>query len=78
MFQCTLFKVCRRESSMNSSSIFGFLKFSIDKKKNNDFVKVKVHLIHRKRVPLLHNTVLILYYEGDGCVHCHTYANTQT
>ena len=25
-----------------------------------------VHLIHRKRVPLLHNTVLILCNEGDG------------
>ena len=27
-----------------------------------------VHLIHRKRVPLLHNTVLILCDEGDGLV----------
>ena len=27
-----------------------------------------VHLIHRKRVPLLHNTILILCVEGDGLV----------
>ena len=27
-----------------------------------------VHLIHRKRVPLLHSTVLILCDEGDGLV----------
>ena len=27
-----------------------------------------VHLIHRKRVPLLHNTVLILCDERDGLV----------
>ena len=27
-----------------------------------------VHLIHRKRVPLLHNSVLILCDEGDGLV----------
>ena len=28
----------------------------------------KVHLIHRKQVPLFHNTVLILCDEGDGLV----------
>ena len=27
-----------------------------------------VHLIHRKWVPLLHNTVMILCDEGDGLV----------
>ena len=27
-----------------------------------------VHLIHRKQVPLLHNTVFILCDEGDGLV----------
>ena len=30
----------------------------------NDFIERKVHLIHRKQIPLLHNTVLILFYEG--------------
>ena len=25
-----------------------------------------VHLIHREQVPLLHNAVLTLWYEGDG------------
>ena len=35
--------------------------------KNNNFVEFKVHLIHGKQVPLIHNTVvLILCYEGDG------------
>ena len=28
----------------------------------------KVHLIHKEHVPLLHNTVLILCYEGAGLV----------
>ena len=32
-----------------------------------------VHLIHRKRVPLLHNTVLILCDEGDGLVAVYIY-----
>ena len=27
-------------------------------RKKNDFAEAKVHLIHRKHVPLLHNTVL--------------------
>ena len=45
-----------------------FKNFLLTRKNFNDFVKVKVHLIHRKQVPLLHNTVLILYYEGDGLV----------
>ena len=35
---------------------------------NKDFAEFMVHLIHRKRVPLLHNTVLILCDEGDGLV----------
>ena len=37
-------------------------------RKNNDFDEFKVLLIHRKQVPLLHNTVLILCDEGDGLV----------
>ena len=32
------------------------------------FAELKVHLIHRKQVPLLHNTVLILCDEGGGFV----------
>ena len=30
------------------------------------FIEFKVHLIHCKHVPLLHNTVLFLCYEEDG------------
>ena len=52
--QGTLFKVCQRYTSRPSNSIFGFLNFCI--------------LIHRKQVPLLHNTVLILCDEGAGLV----------
>ena len=37
-------------------------------RENNDFAEFMVHLIHRKRVPLLYNTVLILCDEGDGLV----------
>ena len=37
-------------------------------KKNDGFAEFKVHLIHRKQVPHLHNTVLILCDEGDGLV----------
>ena len=37
-------------------------------RKNNDFAEFKVHLIHRKQVPLLHNTVMILCDEGAGLV----------
>ena len=44
-----------------------FLNFVLVRK-NNDFVKFNVHLIHRKHVPLLHNTVLILCDEGAGLV----------
>ena len=36
--------------------------------KNNNFAEFKVPLIHRKQVPLLHNTVLILWDEGAGLV----------
>ena len=36
--------------------------------KNNNFVKFKVHLIHRKRVPLLRRTVLIFCDEGAELV----------
>ena len=35
-------------------------------RKNNDFAEFKVHIIHRKQVPLLHNTVMILSDEGAG------------
>ena len=35
-----------------------FLNFVLVRK-NNDLAEFKVHLIHRKQVPLLHNTVLI-------------------
>ena len=37
-------------------------------RENNNFAEFMVHLIHRIRVPLLHNTVLILCDEGDGMV----------
>ena len=37
-------------------------------RKKNDFAEFKVHFIHRKQVPLLHNTVLILCDEGAGLV----------
>ena len=63
---------CSRAQHLNYAegkhSIFGILKCSIDKKKNNDFVEFKDLLNHRKQVPLLHNTVLILCYEEDGSV----------
>ena len=36
----------------------GILKFSTDKKKNNNFIEFKFHLIHRKHVPFLHNTAI--------------------
>ena len=69
MLQGTIFKVCRStcKSSRLSNSFFGNLKFSIDNK-NNDFVEFKAHLIHRKHVPLLHNTEVILCYKRDGIV----------
>ena len=35
------------------------------------FAELKVHLIHRKQVPLLHNTVLILCDEGAALVAVH-------
>ena len=35
---------------------------------NKDFAVFNVHLIHRKQVLLLYNTVLILCDEGDGLV----------
>ena len=37
-------------------------------RENNDFAEFMVHLIHRKRAPILHNTVFILCDEGDGLV----------
>ena len=54
-----------------SNSIFGFLKMLYCLEKNYDFAEFIVHLIHRKRVPALHNTVLILCDEGDGLVAAH-------
>ena len=42
--------------------IFKMLYF----RENNDFAESIAHLIHRKWVPLLYNTVLILCDEGDG------------
>ena len=51
-------------SKVNTKAIkkyFGFLNFVL-------FVEFMVHLIHRKRVPLLHNTEMILCDEGDGLV----------
>ena len=47
---------------------FRIFKFLYLLEKNNDFAEIKVPLIHRKQVPLLHNTVLILCDEGDGLV----------
>ena len=46
-------------------SIFNFLYLL---EKITILLKFMVHLIHRKQVPLLHNTVLILRGEGDGLV----------
>ena len=43
-----------------------FLKFSIENKKEEDFVEFNVYLIQRKQNPLIHKTVLILCYEGDA------------
>ena len=37
-------------------------------RENNEFAECMVYLIHRKRVLLLHNTVLIQCDEGDGLV----------
>ena len=34
----------------------------------SNFAEFKVHLIHKKQVPLIHNTVLILCDEGAGLV----------
>ena len=36
--------------------------------KNRDFAVFNVRLIHRKQVPLLHNTVVILCDDGGGLV----------
>ena len=68
MCQGTLFNVCCRLTSRPSYSIFGFLNFCFDQEKKNNIAEFKVHLIHRKQVPLLHNTVLILCNEGAGSV----------
>ena len=42
-------------------------------RENNNFAEFMVHLIHRKQIPLLHNTVLILCDEGDGLVAVNIY-----
>ena len=47
---------------------FSDFKFFVLARKNDDSAEFKVHLIHRKQVPLLHNTVLILCDEGAGLV----------
>ena len=52
------------------SDFYNFVFF----RENNDFAEFKVHLIHRKRVPLLRNTVLILRYEEDGLAAVNTAA----
>ena len=51
------------------NSIFGILNLLITLK-INDCIEFMIHLIHRKQlhIPLLHNTVLILFDEGDGLV----------
>ena len=46
------------------SDFYNFVLF----RENNDIAEIMVHLIHRKWVHLLHNTVLILCDEGDGLV----------
>ena len=48
-----------------NTKMFGFIEFVLFRE-NNEFAEFMVHLIHRKRVPLLHNTVLILCDEGVG------------
>ena len=40
----------------------------IKRGENSDFAEFNVRLIHRKQVPPLHNTVLILCNEGAGLV----------
>ena len=51
---------------MLSNSISRILNLLFTRK--NGFIEFKAHLIHREHVPLLHNTVLIVCYEGDGLV----------
>ena len=36
--------------------------------RKHDFIIFKVHLIHRKQVPLLHNTIRDFFFEGDALV----------
>ena len=45
-------------------AFFGFL-FFVFNRKNIYFAEIEVPLVHRKQVPLLHNTVLISC-DGDG------------
>ena len=47
---------------------FSDFQFFVFVRKNNDFAEIQVPVFHRKQVPLLHNTVLILCDEGDGLV----------
>ena len=56
---------------------FSDFKFFVFVRKNKDFAELKVPLIHRKQVPLLHNTVLILCDEGDGLVAVEKKKNCQ-
>ena len=41
------------------AELWRILKINFWQDKNNNFIEFKVHLIHSKKVPLLHNTVLI-------------------
>ena len=52
-------------TSINFMALVLWDKWTLNKfpalvRKNNNFAEFKADLIHRKQVPLLHNTVLIL------------------
>ena len=59
--------ICKKSTPKPSNIIFVYLIF-VFVRKNSDFTEFNVPLIHRKQVPLLHNTVLILCDEGSGLV----------
>ena len=67
MCQGTLFKVFQKVDIKAIQYHFRIYKICIDYK-NNGYAEFKVHLIHRKQVPLLHNTVLIWCDDWDGLV----------